>query len=190
MTALPPVNVPAIEAVEEPAGGGVTSVSGTDPIASSGGATPVISIAAASTAQDGAVELATVAETLAGASDVLAVTPAGAAGSYVPLLQPVRTPVFAANDYTLVLADAGALLQASNAAVAGTITVPPNASVAFDIGTHIDFVQTGAGQLTFTAGGGVTINATPGLKNRAQWSGATLVKVATDTWDLFGDLSA
>ena len=38
--------------------------------------------------------------------------------------------------------------------------------------------------------GGVTINATPGLKLRAQWSSATLIKRATDTWVLIGDLSA
>ena len=37
---------------------------------------------------------------------------------------------------------------------------------------------------------GVTINATPGLKLRAQWSSATLIKRATDTWVLVGDLSA
>jgi hypothetical protein len=51
-------------------------------------------------------------------------------------------------------------------------------------------IQTGAGQTTVVATGGVTINGTPGLKLRAQWSGATLIKRATDTWALIGDLSA
>ena len=43
---------------------------------------------------------------------------------------------------------------------------------------------------TVKPAGGVTINATPGLKLRAQWSYATLIKRATDTWVLVGDLSA
>jgi opacity protein-like surface antigen len=71
-----------------------------------------------------------------------------------------------------------------------TLTVPPNSSVAFPIGSQINILQTGAGQTTVTAGAGVTINATPGLKMRAQWSYATLIKRATDTWVLVGDISA
>jgi hypothetical protein len=43
---------------------------------------------------------------------------------------------------------------------------------------------------TITATGGVTINATPGLKLRAQWSSVTLIKRATDTWVALGDLQA
>lgn len=91
--------------------------------------------------------------------------------------------------YTLVLADQGKAVEVSNAS-ANTLTVPPNASVAFPTGTTILIVQTGAGQTTVTAGAGVTINSTPGLKMRAQWSGATLIKRATNTWLLIGDTSA
>ena len=91
-----------------------------------------------------------------------------------------------ASNYTLVLTDASDLVEMSGG---GTLTVPTNASVAFPIGTQINILQTGASQVT-VGGAGVTINATPGLKLRAQWSGATLVKRATDTWVLVGDLSA
>lgn len=91
--------------------------------------------------------------------------------------------------YTLVLADEGKLVTLSNAS-AITLTVPPNSSVAFDVGTYIDLAQIGAGQVTVAQGSGVTVNATPGLKFRAQYAGATLRKTATDTWLLFGDLSA
>ena len=91
-----------------------------------------------------------------------------------------------AGAYTLVLTDAGKLVELSGG---GTLTVPTNASVAFPIGTQIHILQTGASQVT-VGGAGVTINATPGLKLRAQWSGATLIKRATDTWVLVGDLSA
>ena len=91
--------------------------------------------------------------------------------------------------YTLVLDDEQKLVECSNAS-AITLTVPLNSSVAYTIGTQIHVAQTGAGQVTITPAGGVTINATPGLKARAQWSAITLIKRATDTWLAIGDLSA
>jgi hypothetical protein len=91
--------------------------------------------------------------------------------------------------YTLVLADAGKLVTLSNAS-AITLTVPLSSSVAYAIGTSIDMVQIGAGQVTVAATVGVTVNSTPGLKFRAQYSAATLLKIAADTWVLVGDLAA
>lgn len=91
--------------------------------------------------------------------------------------------------YTTVLTDAGKLVTLSNAG-AITLTVPPSSSVAYAIGTSIDLVQSGAGQVTVVGGSGVTVNATPSLKFRAQNSAATLLKVAADTWQLVGDLAA
>ena len=91
--------------------------------------------------------------------------------------------------YTLVLADKDKIVEMSNAS-ANTLTVPLNATVAYPVGTQINIIQTGAGQTTVAATGGVTINSTPGLKIRAQWSSATLIKRATNTWVLVGDLSA
>lgn len=91
--------------------------------------------------------------------------------------------------YTLVLADAGKLVEVSNAS-ANTLTIPTNASVAFPVGTTILVVQTGAGQTTIAEASGVTVNGTPGLKLRAQWSAATLIKRATNTWLVMGDVVA
>jgi len=71
-----------------------------------------------------------------------------------------------------------------------TLTIPTNATTAFPVGTSIDVLQVGAGQVTIAGAVGVTVNATPGLKLRAQWSSATLFKRATDTWIVMGDLSA
>ena len=71
-----------------------------------------------------------------------------------------------------------------------TITIPTNATTAFPVGTSIDFLQIGAGQVTFDKAVGVTLNFTPGAKLRGQWSSATLFKRATDSWVLMGDLSA
>ena len=91
--------------------------------------------------------------------------------------------------YTLVLTDAGKLVTLSNAA-AITLTVPLESSVGYAIGSSIDIVQIGAGQVTVAGAGGVTVNATPGLKLRAQYSAGTLIKTASNTWLLVGDLSA
>ncbi len=91
--------------------------------------------------------------------------------------------------YTLLITDRAKLVEMGNAA-ANTLTVPPNSSVAFPIGTQIQILQTGAGQTTIVEGAGVTVNATPGKKLREQWSSATIIKRATDTWVAVGDLIA
>ena len=91
--------------------------------------------------------------------------------------------------YTLVIADAFKLVTMSNAA-ANTLTVPPNSSVTFPVGTRIDIGQDGAGQTTVAAGAGVTIRTPETLKLRKQWAKATLIKRATDTWDIEGNLEA
>lgn len=91
--------------------------------------------------------------------------------------------------YTLVLADAKKWVTMSNAS-ASTLTVPPNSSVAFPIGTQIEGSQQGAGQVTLTPGSGVTINAVPGLKIAARYGVFGLKKIATDEWLAYGRLSA
>lgn len=91
--------------------------------------------------------------------------------------------------YTLVLSDKDKLVEMDNAS-ANNLTVPPNSSVPFPIGTQINVLQTGAGTTTLVAGSGVTVNATPGLILRARWSSVTLIKRATDTWVAIGDLRA
>ena len=92
-----------------------------------------------------------------------------------------------AGSYTLVLADDGKVVELSGG---GTLTVPTEASVAYPVGTQITILQTGSSQVTVAGDTGVTVNGTPGLKLRAQWSSATLLKRATNTWVLMGDLSA
>lgn len=91
--------------------------------------------------------------------------------------------------YTLVLTDASKIVE-MNVASANNLTIPLDSTVAFAVGTVITVLQTGAGQTTINPTGGVTVNGTPGLKLRAQWSSCTLVKRATDTWVAMGDLSA
>jgi len=73
-----------------------------------------------------------------------------------------------------------------------TLSIPTDATLDFPIGTSIDILQTGAGQVTIAAvtPGTTTVNATPGLKLRTTWSSATLFKRAANTWVVFGDLTA
>jgi hypothetical protein len=73
---------------------------------------------------------------------------------------------------------------------ATTLTIPADGTINYPVGTTIDIIQTGSGQVTIAGAGGVTVNATPGLKLRTQWSSATLLKRASNTWLVFGDLTA
>ena len=91
--------------------------------------------------------------------------------------------------YTLQLTDLAKLVTLDNAG-AITLTVPLESSVAFTIGDRIDILQKGTGQVTVAGAVGVTVNSTPGLKLRARWSSATLIKLDTNTWVLIGDLQA
>jgi hypothetical protein len=92
--------------------------------------------------------------------------------------------------YTLVLADAGKMVTLSNSSSI-TLTVPPNSSVAYPVGTRIDLLAIGTGKVTVAAGSGVTIRSkNSNLKLSDQYSGATLWKQATNTWYLVGDLSS
>ena len=89
--------------------------------------------------------------------------------------------------YTLVAGDAGDLVTLTNAA-AITLTVPTNASVPFAVGTQITLTQSGAGKVTVDGAVGVTVNAADGyLSLRTQWSSATIIKTATNSWILIGD---
>jgi hypothetical protein len=94
--------------------------------------------------------------------------------------------------YTTVLDDNGKLVTQTNASAIAT-TIPLNASVAYPIGAQLNFAQMGAGQVTISGAGGVTIASTGATatapKLRAQYSTATAIQTATDTWLVMGDIS-
>ncbi len=104
---------------------------------------------------------------------------------------PSITTISAKTDsYTLSnLTERDTIIEISKS-TATTLTIPTDATLNFPIGTTLDIIQTGSGQVTIAGAGGVTVNATPGLKLRTQWSSATLLKRAANTWLVFGDLSA
>ena len=92
--------------------------------------------------------------------------------------------------YTTVLTDDGKLITCDNAASIA-LTIPPNSSVAYGIGTQINIMQLGAGTVTITAGAGVTLRSDGSkLKTNAQYAVATCAKIATDTWVVVGNLKA
>lgn len=97
--------------------------------------------------------------------------------------------------YTFVLADADNKLVTASNASAQTYSIPTNASVAFPIGTQINLIQIGAGQVTVNAvtSGTTTIVSTGATaatpKCRAQYSAITLVKRDTDSWYAIGDIA-
>jgi len=104
---------------------------------------------------------------------------------------PSRTPIIQKTDsYTLsALTERDSLIEVAKA-TATTITIPLNSAVAFPVGTSIDILQTSTGQVTIAGDAGVTVNSTPGLKLRTQWSSATLFKREANTWVVYGDLTA
>lgn len=74
-----------------------------------------------------------------------------------------------------------------SASVATDIVVPDEASINFDIGSSFAVLRTGTADVTISPATGVTLNGTPGTKLRTQYSFATCVKVASDSWVVIGD---
>jgi hypothetical protein len=97
------------------------------------------------------------------------------------------------SSYTPVLNDGGAVVTMTSAS-ANTFSIPTNSSVGFPVGSSITIIQAGAGQTTIQAvTSGTTTVASTGAtasapKLRAQYSTATVLKIATDTWYVFGDI--
>jgi hypothetical protein len=90
---------------------------------------------------------------------------------------------------TLALTDAGKLLICDTTFDSITITVPVEASVAFDIGTQIAFLHIG-GNVTVVAPDGIGVTIYSAVGNTANEAGAmfSLVKVGSDVWALTGNL--
>jgi len=92
-------------------------------------------------------------------------------------------------NYTLVIGDAGKFITV-NSAGSSTVTIPLNSSVSFGLGTKIVIARIGAGAVAIGFAGGVTVNATPGLNLRAQYSAATCIQISLNNWLVLGDLSS
>lgn len=90
--------------------------------------------------------------------------------------------------YTLVLSDRFKMIREDSASPVN-ITIPTNATQNFAVGDSIDIIQWGAGQVTLVAAGSVALVGNPGLKLIGQYTMATVIKIATDTWLAVGALT-
>jgi len=102
----------------------------------------------------------------------------------------VGTPkVIAGTSHTLAPSDLSRYLRFTNGG-AVTLSVPTNAAVPLPIGATFSFIQAGAGVVTVTPAGGVTVNSPSGkVATASQFAVATLVKVGANEWDLMGNLA-
>lgn len=90
----------------------------------------------------------------------------------------------------IILADKNGVVI-TTAATSTAVRIPTNAGAAFPIGTKITIIQEGAGTVTVVGTSGVTLQSSQGHdKLSHQYSVATVVKTATDTWYLYGEIKA
>lgn len=103
---------------------------------------------------------------------------------------PVKTTT--SNAYSLLINDAGFYHRLNFSGVTAVgVTIPANSAEAIPIGSEYMFIRTGSNtSIVFVPAGGVTLNSDGG-KTRVQYQWQTVVckKVATDEWDLIGNLS-
>tara|TARA_R100001594_G_scaffold102163_1_gene136719 strand:- start:143 stop:580 length:438 start_codon:yes stop_codon:yes gene_type:complete len=94
-----------------------------------------------------------------------------------------------ASTKTFALSDANTF-QRLNSSSAQTITVPANGTVAFPTGTRITMVRQGTGTPTIAAAAGVTLwSASSNVDVSPRYGVATLTKLSSNIWVLFGDLA-
>jgi len=88
-------------------------------------------------------------------------------------------------NYSIVAGDKNTYIRSTGSAI--TITIDN----VLAIGESVNFIQYGAGQITFAAGSGVTLSSVDAkLKTNKQYSGATVTCVASGLYVLVGDLAA
>jgi hypothetical protein len=94
-------------------------------------------------------------------------------------------------DYTLALTDIGSIIRINDSSVRD-ISIPLNATVEIPVGSwfNIGSIGTAAGRVR--AVNGVTLNGVAGTGSNAiatfsaRWRAALLVKVATNSWEIYG----
>jgi hypothetical protein len=94
------------------------------------------------------------------------------------------------SNYILLPTDQNKLIEMS-ASTNISVTVPAYSAVSYEIGSQILLVRGGSGEVSVVADSGVTIKSVNNyLSLNNQYSPATLVKIDTNTWYLFGDLKS
>ena len=93
------------------------------------------------------------------------------------------------DNYTLALADSGVLIL-MNATTNKTITIPANSSVSFPIGTRIDLMRFGTGNVNVAITTDTLRSTDNSINLKSQYSVAGLIKVKNTTWILSGDIGS
>jgi hypothetical protein len=89
-------------------------------------------------------------------------------------------------NYSVVAADLGTTIRSTSTAI--TITID---NVLTQQGDRIDFIQAGAGQITFAAGAGVTLSSADAkLKTAKQYAAASVVFGGSGVYYLIGNLAS
>jgi hypothetical protein len=94
--------------------------------------------------------------------------------------------------YTIALNDVDKLIKVNSSSDLEVI-IPAQASAAFPIGSRLEVIRYGTGEVSIVAasGSGVTIRSKNNNKKiSVQYSGAMLTKIGSDEWHLIGDLKA
>jgi len=90
------------------------------------------------------------------------------------------------SSYQLASTDNGAIITVNNAS-ATNVTIPTGLPIGFTVGV----MQLGAGRVTIVAGNGVTLNtAAAGKTTRTAYSTASILSISTNTYVVFGDITA
>jgi len=162
------------------------SQAGVISVAAAGGATSFVTNSGTATPSGGVLNVLGTTDqitTSGSGSTVTIAFPSTGIRSFRPIVTQSDSATFALSD--------GNTFQLCTKGTSMTLTIPLNATVAFPVGTEIDIFQQGAGQVSIAATCGVTIQSVSGNLNlSAQYAGASLKKLATDTWALVGSLTA
>ena len=101
--------------------------------------------------------------------------------------RPIVTDTTTNIDLTLGTHEGTFIYSDNVAAVA--VNIPPNSTQAFPVGTEIDMIQAGGGQVTVAPGTGVNLNGgIATIAITAQWGGATLKQITVDNWIIVGKI--
>lgn len=77
-----------------------------------------------------------------------------------------------------------------NVASSNTVTIPPDSTVDFPVGSRRVIRQIGTGQTAIVAGSGVTLNSPNGWLNIAyRYASVVITKTSTDEWNIEGTLA-
>ena len=93
-------------------------------------------------------------------------------------------------NYTIEKTDSGKTISVTSSSDV-IITIPTNSTTPFIIGQKIEIIRNGSGNVSIAGALGVTLNSKNSNKKiAAQYSGAVISKIDTNTWILIGDLTA